>query len=225
MSGISRWEELQRYAVSRTGGAFLTGILRTCSIRILGEPTFRRFRDAGKPVIFTLWHGRLGPCTYMHRDQGIVALISQHRDGEYIARLVERWGYETARGSSSRGGTGALRQLVRSLREGKSVAITPDGPRGPRERVKPGAVILAQLSGAPLIPLAGAADRGWWFGSWDRFLIPKPFSRVCIAYGEPLLVPRAASPEELEGWVREAEVRIQAVTRRVDSEYEWMRKW
>jgi hypothetical protein len=120
------------------GGTALDALMRTTSVRTEGEENFRQFWREKRPVVFTLWHGRLLPCTYHHRHQDVVTLVSHHRDGEYITRLVQKWGYTAVRGSSSRGGLDALRELVRHLRAGRSLAITPDGPRGPREKLKPG---------------------------------------------------------------------------------------
>jgi lysophospholipid acyltransferase (LPLAT)-like uncharacterized protein len=167
-------------------------------------------------VVFTLWHGRLLPCTYHHRHQDVVTLVSHHRDGEYITRLVQKWGYTAVRGSSSRGGLDALRELVKHLRAGRSVAITPDGPRGPRERMKPGPLLAAQLTGAPIIPTVSGASRAWYFGGWDRFLIPKPFARLQVLYGEPVFVPRRATETELQAISDDVEARLGELMKRVD---------
>lgn len=169
-----------------------------------------------RPVIFVLWHGRLLPLAYLHRGQGIATLISRSADGEYIARVMERWGYLTARGSSSRGGGPALRELVRAAQAGHSVAITPDGPRGPRERMKPGALTAARLSGLPLVPAAAGTDRAWWPGAWDRFLVPKPFARIRIAYGEAIPVPRDADGPSLERIAGQVQASLDAIMHVVD---------
>src|SRR5688500_3098880 len=121
-----------------------------------------RHLTAKHGVIYTLWHGRLLPLTFFHRNQNIATLISQSSDGEYIARVVERWGYTALRGSSSRGGSGALREMVKVARSGRSLAITPDGPRGPRQKLKPGVLTLAQLTGLPIVPMSASATRAWW---------------------------------------------------------------
>jgi lysophospholipid acyltransferase (LPLAT)-like uncharacterized protein len=197
--------------VAAVGQRLLESILATCRIRTVGEENFRPYWDAGKPTVFVLWHGRLLPCTYHHRHQNVVTLVSRHRDGEYIARIVERWGFVPVRGSSSRGGLEALRELMRWVRRGRSLAITPDGPRGPREVMKTGPLLIAQRTGAPIIPTECTASRAWFFGGWDRFLIPKPFSRITIEYGEPLFVPRGAGEAELEEIAREVERRMAAM--------------
>src|SRR5690606_8758609 len=132
----------------------------------------------GKPAIYLLWHGRLLPCSYYHRHHGLATLISRHRDGDYIAGVVQRWGFRTIRGSSSRGGAAALLQMERLLRDGVSLAITPDGPRGPRQKMKPGPLYAAQRAGVPVIPVTAGCSRAWWFEGWDRFMVPQPFARI-----------------------------------------------
>ena len=198
------------------GNAFLSLLLSTTRVCASGGEKVEALRRGGKPIIFILWHGRLLPLTYHHRGEGVVALISRHRDGEYIARTVERWGFGTVRGSSSRGGTAALRELVRLVRQGHSLAITPDGPRGPRERMKRGALLIAQLTGAPVVASSAGTDRGWWIRSWDRFLVPKPFSTVRIAYSEPIRVPRDATEADLEQLEARAQQTLDRLTRDVD---------
>jgi lysophospholipid acyltransferase (LPLAT)-like uncharacterized protein len=125
------------------------------------------------------------PLLWQHRSHGVAILISEHGDGEIIARVAEALGYRSVRGSSSRGAERALLGMIREVKEGSEVAITPDGPRGPAQHFAPGAAIIAQRSGAPLLPLTAFADRAWRLKSWDRFLIPKPFARVVVTYGEP----------------------------------------
>lgn len=195
------------------GGAALGALMASCRYEEEGAEGFRRPWSAGPPVIFNLWHGRLLGPTYHNRGQGVVTLVSRHRDGEYITRAVRRWGYTVVRGSASRGGREALRELIRHVRAGRSLALTPDGPRGPFQRMKPGPVLIAQRTGAPIIPVGAAADRARFFGSWDRFLIPLPFARVRIVYGEPLHVPRDADTEQA---VAEVESRMGEVMRRAE---------
>lgn len=212
MTELTRAQDL----TAALGGTALDALMRTTSVRTEGEENFRQFWREKRPVVFTLWHGRLLPCTYHHRHQDVVTLVSHHRDGEYITRLVQKWGYTAVRGSSSRGGLDALRELVRHLRSGRSLAITPDGPRGPREKLKPGPLLAAQLTGAPIIPVASGASRASYFGGWDRFLIPHPFARLRIAYGEPVYVPRRADEAELQAVADEVEARLGVLMRRVD---------
>lgn len=200
---------MDRYGLAAgAAGALLEGMLGTTRYETRGAENYRRLLDAGEPVIYVLWHGRLLPLAYQRRGEGIVALVSRSRDGEYLARLLSRWGFSTERGSSSRGGTEALRGLLRSARAGRSLCITPDGPRGPRERVKLGALAAAQATGLPIIPCAAGASRAWWIEGWDRFLVPKPFARIRAAYGAPIRIARGADRQELARLAAEVEGEI-----------------
>jgi hypothetical protein len=181
-----------------SGTALVRALFATTRVERVHAERLAHFRRRCEPVIFVFWHGHLLPLVHHHRREGIVVLVSEHSDGEYIARILHRFGFATARGSSTRGGTRGMRGLVRAAREGKDVALTPDGPRGPRHRVKPGALAVAQLTGLPLLPLVVSASSGWTLGSWDGFLVPKPFSTVRIEYLEPRFVPRHATRPELE---------------------------
>ena len=165
---------------------------------------------SGRPVIYALWHSRILPLLFTHRHQGVVLLVSRHRDGGHLVELGARWGYRSVRGSSGRGGEVGLLGIVRALEEGGPVAITPDGPRGPVEQVKGGVIAAAQHANAMILPLAARARRAWRLDSWDHFLIPKPFTRVDIVYGPPFCV--APGKEALRGAVQRLERALQAVT-------------
>jgi lysophospholipid acyltransferase (LPLAT)-like uncharacterized protein len=145
--------------------------------------------------VFTLWHGEMLPLLWYHRNQGVAVLVSEHTDGELIAQILGSMGYRTIRGSTSRGAGRALIGVVRTLREGGDVAITPDGPRGPRHKFAPGAAVAAQRSGAPIVPTVAHVDRYWKLKTWDGFMIPKPFARITVSYGQVAHV-RAGSPRE-----------------------------
>ena len=179
--------------------ALAAGIGRL-AVRLLGS-TWRVHRerraDGVAPVVFALWHGELLPLLWAHRGEGIVVLISTHADGEIIARIAASLGYGTARGSSSRGATRALVELSRAVESGRNVAVTPDGPRGPRHAFAPGALVVAQRSGVPVVCARASASRAWRLRSWDRFVIPKPFSRVTVRYGSPQIIA-GTSPREAE---------------------------
>lgn len=220
-SGGGRSGRELRFRLAGVAGSLVLGSLfRTCRLQSIGAEHYLDYWRRGEPVVFVLWHGRLLAGSYAQRGRGLVALISQHQDGEYISRVVHRWGYLTVRGSSTRGGSGALRDLVRCVRQGRSVVITPDGPRGPRQRMKPGALLVAQLTGAPVIPVATGADRAWWVEGWDRFQIPKPFSRVRVLYGDAIHVDRTTSPALLEERSVEVERRLNDLSARVDEDNE-----
>ena len=165
----------------------------------LGPPAIKtlaatwRFRESGleqwkPPFIFVLWHSRILPLLALHKREGVVLLISRHRDGEYLADLAQAWGYRSVRGSTQRGGEVGLLGIVRALQGGAVVAITPDGPRGPRERVQPGAIAAAQHAGVPLIAAGARTASAWYLGSWDRICIPKPFAAVDVRYSAPIRI-------------------------------------
>ena len=139
--------------------------------------------------MFAFWHGRILPATLFWKHRGIVVITSQNFDGEWIAGIIRRFGYGTARGSTSRGGARALVQLRRDLAAGRPAAFTVDGPRGPARVAQPGAVFLAGATGHPILPFHVEADRFWTAGRWDQTQIPKPFSTVVVAIGEPIQVP------------------------------------
>ena len=167
-----------------------------------------------RPCIMAFWHARMLPLAYAYRGSGCRVLVSRHHDGELIARVIHRLGFLTARGSSTRGGEEAMRELLPWAREGGCLGLTPDGPRGPAERVKPGVLYLASRSGLPIVPVTAAASSTWVLRSWDRFRVPRPFARVVVAHGAPLRVPPDLGREALEGWCGRLEAALAAVTER-----------
>jgi len=191
MSAARTTDAGQRRAARWSGvGTFVLRLLAaTWRVRFVNGEIERELRASGRPFIFVLWHAELLPLLYFHRGRGIAALISEHADGELVARLVERLGYTTVRGSTSRGAARALIGLQRAAEEGHTLAITPDGPRGPAHSFAPGAMVVAQRSGLPLLGVSAHVTRAWRLRSWDRFVIPKPFAVVRIGYAGPLFVP------------------------------------
>lgn len=175
-----------RAAIS-VGGFLIRMLARTWRIRAVGRESFDANRPAGKGAIFTFWHGQMLPLVAEHHRPTTV-LISDHRDGEIITQIVSSFGCRAVRGSSSKGAARALLQLSRTLNDGDDIAITPDGPRGPRHSFAPGAVVLSQRTGAAIVLLASYAKSVWRLNTWDGFEIPKPFAKVIVAYGEPFVV-------------------------------------
>ncbi len=190
--------ELKFQVAGVLGTGLLGALFATTRVERIHEEHVRRLKEAGEPFIFVAWHGQLLTLTHYHRHEDIVVLVSEHADGEYITRVLEHNGYETVRGSSTRGATRSLKALLRAGRAGRTLALTPDGPQGPAHVMKPGAVAVAQATGLPLVPMAMGSSSGWRFRSWDRFLVPKPLSRITIEYGEPVHVARDASRERVE---------------------------
>jgi lysophospholipid acyltransferase (LPLAT)-like uncharacterized protein len=160
----------------------------TWRIRTEHEERWRRLSEAHRAHVFLLWHEALLPLLWQHRGQGIAIVVSEAREGQYLADLGRVLGYRAVRGSSTRGASRALLGAVRELREGRAVAFTPDGPRGPRRELKPGVVAAAQRGGGVIVPIHAEASRAWRLHSWDRFMIPRPAARVTIRYGRPFEV-------------------------------------
>jgi len=154
-------------------------------------------RHKGQGVILALYHGRHLPPVVAYRGRGIHVMTSQSRDGEMLARILRSWGYVTIRGSSSSGAVGAMKEMARKMKQGTDAVIAVDGPRGPYRDVKPGVLLLAKLTGSPIIPVAAAASSYWQIRSWDKYIIPKPGARTLTVFGEPIFVPRAVSDEAL----------------------------
>jgi lysophospholipid acyltransferase (LPLAT)-like uncharacterized protein len=202
------------------GAWLLAWLLRGLSVTL--RPVFlqqqfeRCLWQTGKPLVLVFWHGRQVYFIHLYRAQRFTVLVSQSRDGELISRVLARFGLHSTRGSSSRGGTRALLALVRRMRQGFHVAITPDGPRGPRYQVQPGLVVVAQKTGAPILPAAYNARWKAVFSSWDRFILPLPFSRVVVVYGEPIYVPSNASAATLQAKRLEVEASLQHITAMAD---------
>jgi lysophospholipid acyltransferase (LPLAT)-like uncharacterized protein len=168
----------------------------------------------GHQPIMAFWHGRILPAAYYFRRRRIVVITSENFDGEWIAGIIERLGYGTARGSTSRGAVKALVQLKRALAEGNPAGFTLDGPRGPARVAQPGAIWLAKATGNPVVPFHLEASRHWTMGSWDRTQIPKPFSEVSIAMGEPFFVPEDADDAALEEHRLSLEARLRTLEAR-----------
>lgn len=179
----------RRWSV-RAGLVLLRLLGATWRVRVVKPPVLMARPEGAPGVVLVLWHGQMLPILWVHTTPTSV-LVSEHKDGEVIARVLQRFGFASIRGSTSRGGTRALLEAARELRSGRDIAVTPDGPRGPRHTFAPGALILAYRAGAPIVPLTAHVDRAWTLRSWDAFVLPKPFARVTVRYGDPVLVEAA----------------------------------
>jgi hypothetical protein len=178
-------------------------------------------RAAGRQLILTSWHGRIFTSTYYWRGRGIVVMTSQNRDGDYIARVIERFGYKAARGSSSRGSVGATVECLRAMKNGKDMGLTIDGPRGPRYVAKPGAAYMARKSGNPVVPFNISTEYKWVMRSWDHFQIPRPFSRAVLLIGAPIFVDPEATSEQIQAAEAQVQRSLDDLRDRGDS---WWRK-
>jgi len=175
--------------LARLAGIAIGALRGTLRVERLHFDRYLGLRARGVPILFSLWHGRMFLPIQVHRHQGIVTMASQSKDGEIIALWLGRNGYRVVRGSTTRGGGEALRQMVRQVRSGIHAALTVDGPKGPPRVVQPGVVQLARLTGAWVLPITYSSARPCFFRSWDRYLLPRPFSRNVVAYGEPFPIP------------------------------------
>jgi lysophospholipid acyltransferase (LPLAT)-like uncharacterized protein len=185
---VSATRRFQASLIAFAAYPLLAILCLTYRWKVTGAEHYQAVVDGGKQPILALWHGRILPGLHYFRNRGIVVITSQNFDGEWIARILHKFGFGTARGSSSRGGARALVQLRRDLAVGRPAAFTVDGPRGPARVVQPGAVFLAGATGQPILPYHIESDRHWTLNSWDRTQIPKPFASVALVIGAPILV-------------------------------------
>ena len=184
---------------------------------VIGGEIPAAFWDRGQPFILAFWHGRILMMPKCWRPSApIHMLISQHRDGQLIARTVAHFGIHWLAGSTTHGGGQALRTMVKTLKAGDYVGITPDGPKGPRMRASSGIVAVARLSGCPVIPATFAASRRGVLGSWDRFVIARPFAKGVFVWGQPITVPKDADAATLESCRQAVEDGLNAITRLAD---------
>ena len=210
----SKLKRLEAAAISIVGYRLAAALTATFRWRTDGLEQLEAIARAGRRPIFAFWHGRILPATYFFRDRAIVVITSENFDGEWIAGIIERFGYGTARGSTSRGARRALLQLTREMAAGRPAAFTVDGPRGPAGIAQAGAVWLAKITGNPVLPFHIESDRHWSLRSWDRTQIPKPYARVALAMGEPLDVPRDADDDGIESARGLLEARLRALEER-----------
>lgn len=194
----------------------------TSCITYVHRDVRERMEASGKGWIYAFWHGRQAFLVYLHRGDRIRTLVSKSRDGELIAQISRRFHLDSIRGSSSRGGGSALLEMKREIESGGYVGITPDGPKGPLHSVQPGILFLAKATGAPIVPVAYGARRAWVFGGWDRFIVPKPFNRIVMVYGEPVYLDPHAPPSQNAAQLHDA---LDAVTREADARAQGKSQW
>lgn len=214
-SDLSKYKLRERIEIRLADLAFYSLIRvigRTIRYDVEGSEHLEAIEAAGKLPIYAFWHDRIFASTYYFRDRGIAVITSQSKDGEYIARFIQRLGYGAIRGSSTRGGVGALIELVKAMRAGVPAGFTVDGPKGPRYEVKPGAVMLAKRSGHPIVPFIVECKRYFALGSWDRMQVPLPFTRAKLNIARPIYVPPGASDVELEAKRLELQAALKELT-------------
>lgn len=206
-----------RYAwYGRLGSLLIRLLASTWRIEWKVDPTAAPLLQSRARVALAFWHHNILPLCWGFRGREITVLVSESADGEIISQIIHRLGMGTARGSSSRGGVRALLALTR-VAETAPVAVTPDGPRGPRHQLQPGVLLVAQRAGVPIVPLASGARGRKRLKSWDRFLVPLPFARVCILVGAPITLPTALEPGMLiASWTAPVQQAMLALQREAD---------
>jgi len=185
-------------AVPAVAPPVVRALLSTCSVRAHNRRVWDEIIAPEKAFIGVVWHKDFLFVLDYFRRKRIVVMVSRSKDGELVVRTLHRLGYRTVRGSSSAGGGGALLEFTRLIRDGWGSAIIADGPRGPARQSKLGPVIASKESGVPMIPFGCHAERAWRMKNWDGTAIPMPFTRIAVAFGEPVVVPADASREECE---------------------------
>ena len=212
-SGPRRWSLRQRIVLALivwAGYWFIRLLGPTLRVSVSYEAGAQKTLDQ-RPLVASFWHSCIIPATYIFRDMGIRVMSSYSYDGEYMGRIIKRFGFVAVKGSSSRNPMRALLGLRRALEDGWTVAFTLDGPRGPRHKVKPGPVGLGKSSGRPLTSFHAAVEKAWVLNSWDRMMIPWPFSRVLVRVGTLIPVPQDASEADLERCTAELQATLDRV--------------
>jgi lysophospholipid acyltransferase (LPLAT)-like uncharacterized protein len=211
-------EKVQLAIVPGLAYAYIRMLRRTMRLDYRGREVLDDARREGSRYILAFWHARFVMMPYCYPDARLTVLISRHRDSEMLGRLLARFGLDVSRGSSTVGGVAGMRDVLRKARAGYDVGIAPDGPRGPRRRAKLGVITAAKLAGIPIVPVAFSASRAKRLSSWDRTLVPWPFSTGLFVYGSPIRVPRDADPRAEETVRAALEAELNRMTDRADEE-------
>ena len=198
------------------GAGLVRAMGATWRFTVSDAPEYTAALVRGERFVYTFWHSALLPLAVLHRHEGSAVLVSRHRDGELITRVLERLGFVTARGSSTRGGEAGVRGMLAWAGQDRHLAVATDGPRGPAEQVKPGALYIAERTGRRMVPVGMAAHRTWALRSWDRFRVPWPFARVLVSHGAPF--DPAARASEPAAWPAAQAAGVQGATPAVASE-------
>lgn len=211
------WHRIRAFLVEWLGTWLVSLLWRSLRLRVVGDERLEPLRERHGAFCGCVWHAlMLGPIFHNRHTDGVV-VVSEHHDGELIARVLARLGYGLVRGSTTHGGVRALVRLVRAARDGHDLGLTPDGPLGPRYVCQAGVVFIAQKSGCPIVPMGFAASSYWEFHSWDRFRLPKPWARAELRYGEPIHVPPDLSEDDVELWRQRVEGALKRVAREAEA--------
>ena len=191
---------------------------KTLRVQIINRDLESRLEKQGKAIIYTFWHGRMLYFPYLYRFSGkSTILTSPSKDGEIVARTAKIFGFSSIRGSSFKKGGSALLKMARGIKEGKSVTVVGDGSRGPLYKVQEGIINLAYLTDVPILPVAYGAKNKIQLNSWDRFIIPIPFSKIKVMYGDPVYVDKNKKERNLQGKLEELEKKLKEITQAVDN--------
>lgn len=190
--------ELKLKISSFLGCKFLNFVGKTIKWKIIGDEEFKRFKEKNESAILTTWHGRVFVPVYCLRNQNIYGIVSPSRDGEYLAQIFSHFGYKTIRGSTKRKGVSALLSAIRILKEKNFLAITPDGPRGPKEKVQKGIIYLSSITNIPIIPVGASCQHKKFLNTWDNSLLPLPFGKGVVIFGKTISLPEKINLEEMD---------------------------
>ncbi len=205
------------YLATRLAWRLILFFGKTARITLRNRAYWDELENSSRGSLLLVWHGKMMLPIYVMRSMRIVAMVSEHSDGEMLAQTVHRLGYKTVRGSSTRGGMKAFRKLLKALKQGEIGTLLPDGPNGPRQVLKKGSILLAQRAGVPILPITFAAEHPIVFNSWDRFTLWRPFSRVVLLYGKPIVIPRDLDETELEAHRQAVEDAMKQLERDADA--------
>jgi len=210
-AALSKYTRRERFLIRLADLVFfalISLIGKTVRVEIEGWENFEKIQRGGKIPIYTFWHDRIFLGTYFFRKRGIMVMSSQSFDSEYTARVIQRFGYGTIKGSSTRGAVRALTKMIRLMRQGLPMGFTLDGPKGPRYVAKSGACFLAKKTGNPIMPFLLEPKSFWTIKSWDKMQIPKPFTRAKLFIAEPIYVSKDADDKEIENKRRELQSKL-----------------
>jgi len=211
-------KKLQRWVIAKILSLLIRITGYTARVRHINDEVLKdTIKEYGSVIVVT-WHKNIFFSIWLLRNNDLTALISSSDDGEVMFNVFARFGFKAVRGSTTRGGITALKQLIKLLKQKTSVAITPDGPLGPPEKIQSGVVLLAKYSGVPIIPWHYEADSEWTLKSWDRHKIPKPFTAVVESYGEPFFVPKDLLSNQVPEFCEKLEAYLKQLAQRTNEE-------
>lgn len=198
--------------VKKFGPHLIRALIGSQKIKFINKNKFEKIEKKYGTVIYAFWHNRMLPLTYTHRDQDVHIIISEHKDGEYISLVTDGLGFQSIRGSSTRGGVKALKKAV-AVSKNYNLAVTPDGPQGPKYTVNKGILYLSYRCQKPIIPVSWDSDRKWILNTWDDFIIPKPFANTRLIYGDAIFIKKKEDINRMRAYLK---TKLIALEKRVE---------